>query len=488
MDFEEIDKIRNQFGNGLWPRFLEMVQIQGLRGWDDQGVQFRFPVVAVVGENGVGKSTLLKAAACAYSGPDKRPFYPSSFFLATHWDNIHDVALTYRVRTGAATSTYKIAKHTKRWSFPDSNVSTPVFWMDIARTLPLDATAGYAKLAKQTTAESGSSDLHPDFLGRLSHVMSRPYTSARFVKTNAGDEREVGLLGSPFGNVPRVISQFHQGAGEETTHDLFRTMQSMPDYSLLIIDEVEASLHPKAQRRLVRSLLWLSRQKRIQVILSTHSPYVLEELPPEARVLLLRTDSTLAVVYGASTEFAMSKIDEETHPELSLFVEDRPSQVLVREILASATSGSDVLPRVQICPVGSCNIVATLGKLASTGKLPYPGLGVVDADQQPTDGCIALPGHAAPERVVFGNLHEQNWPNLPQRFGIGAGALFQYLEDAMLEPDHHQWTALVGDNVRMSATRVWDILATEWCRSCLPSEERDAFVQAVIEVLNRPDV
>jgi hypothetical protein len=58
----------------------------------------------------------------------------------------------------------------------------------------------------------------------------------------------------------------------------------------------------------------------------------------------------------------------------------------------------------------------------------------------------------------------------------------------MLEPDHHQWTALVGNNVRMSATMVWDILATEWCKSCLASEARDAFVQAVLEALCRPHV
>ena len=83
------------------------------------------------------------------------------------------------------------------------------------------------------------------------------------------------------------LSQFHQGAGEDATLDFFRIIQGIPQYSLLIIDEVEASLHPRAQRRLTRFLLWLARQRRIQVILSTHSPYVLEELPPEARVQLL---------------------------------------------------------------------------------------------------------------------------------------------------------------------------------------------------------
>jgi predicted ATP-dependent endonuclease of OLD family len=90
----------------------------------------------------------------------------------------------------------------------------------------------------------------------------------------------VGLLQREWGEV----SQFHQGAGEDATLDLFRTLQNVPQNALLVIDEVEASLHPRAQRRLIRFLLWLSRIKRVQIILSTHSPYVLEELPQEARV------------------------------------------------------------------------------------------------------------------------------------------------------------------------------------------------------------
>ncbi|MEX3962619.1 AAA family ATPase [Paraburkholderia sp. EG286B] len=60
--------------------------------------------------------------------------------------------------------------------------------------------------------------------------------------------RQVGLLERECGEV----SQFHKGAGEDATLDLFRVLQGIPQYSLLLIDEVEASLHPQAQRRLIR--------------------------------------------------------------------------------------------------------------------------------------------------------------------------------------------------------------------------------------------
>src|SRR5262249_39629162 len=152
----------------------------------------------------------------------------------------------------------------------------------------------------------------------------------RFAQPDINAKRPVGLLTRAFGE----ISQFHQGAGEDTTLDLIRSLQNIPKNALVIIDEVEASLHPRAQRRLVKFLLELSRLRRAQIILSTHSPYVLEELPPEARVLLVPTPGGPGVLYGASPEFALTRIDEFVHPEAYVYVEDRTAEILVREIIA----------------------------------------------------------------------------------------------------------------------------------------------------------
>jgi predicted ATPase len=96
-----------------------MVEIKGLRGWTGQALNFNFPVVAVVGENGTGKSTCLKAAACAYEGTDaKKTFYPSSFFLDTKWDAVQGVELSYRVKQGNETRSLKINKPTKTLELP----------------------------------------------------------------------------------------------------------------------------------------------------------------------------------------------------------------------------------------------------------------------------------------------------------------------------------------------------------------------------------
>lgn len=480
MDHAEINTIRGQYQAGQWPQFLQMIQINGLRGWTGQSVEFNYPVVAVVGENGSGKSTLMKGAACVYDSDEKdRRFYPSAFFVETHWDKIQGVTVDFRVRRGPNVDSFRITKPSKRWRVPDKAPKRDVFLLDISRTLPLDASAGYAKIARSAAAEVESAEISDAFRERLSHVLGRNYTRARFATSDVDKKRPVGLLGREWGE----LSQFHQGAGEDATLDLFRTLQGLPNNSLLLVDEVEASLHPRAQRRLVRFLLWLARQRRIQVILSTHSPYVLQELPQEARILLLPGPQGLSIVYGVSAEFAMSRLDDEVHPDAHVFVEDREAETLVREMLVSSEETAKLIQRIEISPVGPANVVAMLGSLARSAKLPYKSIAIVDGDHADPN-CASLPGTIAPERMVYADLKAKGWPNLPQRFGMGAGSLLAALEDAMLEPDHHRWNTKVGDQILKSSQSVWEVLASEWCRSCLNAQSRKDLADAIAAVLD----
>jgi predicted ATPase len=493
MDNAEIQTIRRQFKEGkLWSQFLESVRIDGLRGLNGQLITFQFPVVALAGENGSGKSTVLKVAASAYRrSKQSHSYHPGSFFVSTYWDRVENVTLGFRVRQGPQIKDFTIRKENERWSFLEDRPQRSVLMFHISRILPLDAPRRNRRFAQSIEGDVAIDIIEGEYLTRLSHILGREYSDARFVKPHGNryfdDQyfehvKYVGLLQGEFG----AISQFHQGAGEDTTLDLFRVLQSIPQYSLLIIDEVEASLHPRAQRRLVQFFLWLSRQKRIQVILSTHSPYILQELPPEARILLLRGPLGIEIIPEVTPEFAMSWIDEDMHPELYLFCEDKEACVLLREIIASHEKGSRILPRLSITAVGPANAVQMLGRLTSEDKLPYKGYGVLDGDQEDKVGCIKLPANEAkeaPERMVFKALKLANWRGLPQRFGIEAGTLFAYLEDAMLQPDSHQWTTLVGNKVLKTPDSVWEVLANQWCKLCLSPEDRDRIVNQIEQKL-----
>ena len=86
--------------------------------------------------------------------------------------------------------------------------------------------------------------------------------------------------------------------------------------------------------------------------------------------------------------------------------------------------------------------------------------------------------------MVYTDLQAKGWSNLPQRFGIGAGSLLAALEDAILEPLHHKWNTRVGDQVLKSSTSVWEILANEWCKSCLTDVDRESLAEGILAVVD----
>lgn len=212
MDKKIIKRVDDQFENGNWKKFLNSVNIKNLRGIDDNTIKFDYPITVIVGENGSRKSTILKSAASAYlsNSPNVEGYYPSSFFVDTAWDTISNVTLEYEFTQGDQRNRFKISKGTSRWRYPKHRPKRDVFFFDVSRTLPIDATIGYSLIAKRSAKEVATSNLSEENIGNLSKVLGKEYTNARFASTDKDTKKEVGLLKRKFGE----FSQFHQGTGD----------------------------------------------------------------------------------------------------------------------------------------------------------------------------------------------------------------------------------------------------------------------------------
>lgn len=277
-----------------------------------------------------------------------------------------------------------------------------------------------------------------------------------------------------------TYSGFHQGAGEAVVADLLA--RNIADYSLVVIDEVETSLHPRAQRRLIRDLAQLSRQKKIQFIFTTHSPYVLQELPPEARIYVSQTSQGKSVNIGVSPEYALSEMDEQSYPEHEVYVEDNEARVLTREILTF--HAPDTVRRVTITSYGSAQVGKSLGQMAKRKAFRVPTTVLLDGDQEPAEGCGRLPGEMAPESTVFKNLTEQDWQTVACRIDRSFSRLYDSSNYAMTSQDHKEWITTVADKIVASGDILWTIMCSVFVKQHVSQDEVRDWVEKIEESLS----
>lgn len=470
----EMRRLQSKFAAGSWQHFLEWVEIDGLRGWDGQRIEFRFPIVALVGENGAGKSTVLQTAAAGYKSPDKERF-ASDFFPDTPFEQISGVALRYSYKRGDQHIAGTVRKPTNRWRGNPDRPEREVRYVDLRRTQPVSARTGYSQLLRRGVVEGINEAFDQPKLSRLSTIVGKQYEDAGISTTDAGDDKPVPVLRVD----GRRYSGFHQGAGEITAAELLALQY--PRNSLVLIDEIETSLHPRAQRRLLRDLATIARLNELQIILTTHSPYVLEELPAEARIYLMEGQSGKNPVVGVSPDFAMTRMDEEAHPECDIYVEDNRARTMLAEMIVKADR--DLLTRCKVIPFGSAQVGISLGLMVAQNRFPRPSLVYLDGDQDVREGCSILPGGDVPERVVFEALRGAGWPNIAERLGRGHAETIDALNRAMLDPEHHTWVNAVGNELVLGGDTVWQALCSSWAANCATPAQIDEACQPLRDAL-----
>jgi predicted ATPase len=465
--------------NTGWPKRLEWIEIDGIRGWAGQRIPFGFPIVAVVGENGSGKSTILQCAASAYQPPGNAAsdegWFASDFFPKTIWEDVRNAEIRYSVREGEGSRAGVIRKPGERWRRNPDRPERGVNYIDLRRIQPIVARTGYSQLAKDATKELSAEPFDKIRLSRLNQIVGLQFNGTRMALTDAHDTRIVPV----FVDQDKIYSGYHAGAGQMTIAEFLRV--DPEQFSIVLIDEIETSLHPRAQRRLIRDLAELCRERDLQIIVTTHSPYVLAELPLEARIYLIKGQSGRHVMTGVSPEFAMTKMDEYPHPECEVYVEDRRAQTMLREIIVAHSKG--LIERCAMIPFGMAGVGRALGIMVSQDRFLRPSCVFLDGDQSESAGCYLLPGGDAPERVVFGDLERIAWGKLRERIGRPYAEVADACIQVMSLTDHHDWVNAAATKLTLPGESLWQAMCAEWATNCLDPIIAKPIIQSIADLL-----
>jgi hypothetical protein len=341
----------------------------------------------------------------------------------------------------------------------------------LSRIVPISVRTGYAKIAKTTHIEASAEQFDQGRLNRLSNILGHRYDQAKMALADVDLERRIPVLR----RTNSAYSGYHQGQGETTIAELIQA--DLPRYGLVLIDEIESSLHPRAQRRLIRDVATVCRERELQIILTTHSPYVLEELPREARLQIFEQDGMRQAMIGVSPEFALSRMDDVNHPECEIYVEDQAAKTFLMEMLSQRDP--DLASRLLITPFGAASVGYQLGQMVHAKRFPRAVGVFLDGDCAPGPGCCILPGEDAPERVVFESLAAQNWGDLWVRLLRDTSIVSDACDASLVLSDHHDWVNEAAKRLMIGGNILWHAMCAEWVKRCLKDEEYQRIKQYV---------
>lgn len=77
----EIEELFEKVNNLSYGKYLKSLKMVHIRGFKNQVVNFDFPVTAIIGTNGGGKTTTLGSAACAYIEIKPGRFFPKKWSI-----------------------------------------------------------------------------------------------------------------------------------------------------------------------------------------------------------------------------------------------------------------------------------------------------------------------------------------------------------------------------------------------------------------------
>ena len=177
-----------------------------------------------------------------------------------------------------------------------------------------------------------------------------------------------------------AYSEYNAGSGEFLVALMLDKISRLPENALLLLDEPEVSLHPGDQKRFMQCLLTIIKKKKLQVIMTTHSASIVENLPAKAIVCLRRFDDQIIAEGNLNYQYAFTEI-EEGITKKHIIVEDLMAKRILDGIIIAESLGEHI--QVDYFPGGADNLkvhtIFTYAKTHITNRFI-----IFDGDQKPT--------------------------------------------------------------------------------------------------------
>lgn len=367
----DIDVVKNMFERGIISCRLSKLSITKCKRFKEKAdFNFIFPLTVLVGQNGSGKTTVTRAIKLLKSN-----YEPQCEFFETEIDDggFANARFDYIV------DGYKLAyQHTvkpRKWNLEGdlpqrvsiTSIQTKSFVGGIEKSFLYDNIAKSARREDQV-----------DYVQKQAHKIQQEPQEGSSKRRYSMTENEIEVVNRILDSHYQAIEiirykffrgtwatnilfqnessfcEYNSGSGEFLVATIVREVEKAQNNSIVLIDEPEVSLHPRAQYRLVEYFFDAIKRKHIQMIITTHSEHIVELLPKEAVICLRKNEGETYVQQNVIPELAFLEIGSPIINRKRIIVEDEMAKRIVEKVLEE--EGLNELVSVEFYPGGCSNL------------------------------------------------------------------------------------------------------------------------------------
>lgn len=410
---------------------LTQVTVEGLRGIQRLEVPLTYPVCVLAGPNGCGKSTVLFSMASAYRVPGAGPkdLVPSSIFpdfrskqsgLPTDARSAVTISYDYLIDGQSREMRWR---RKKSWNRSGIEGGKPPERQVYLRTLANLSNPSEVRSLLQLGRHALQQAPVDAALITLAHRIL-PWRYDGLTRMSSGS-KELLFVEREAESVH--YSEFHMSSGERSVLRLSLELSQLRD-ALVLIDEVEAGLHPFTQQVLMLELQRLALRNQLQIIVATHSSVVLESVPVEARIFLERQGDNV-VRQPPHHDVIQHAFYGRALDTLSVVCEDDSAEAFIRGVLdhlapdlglvqgdieVGRDTGKDEFKHHVAAFARFKLLWTTLFVLDGDGRPLVPNLEAAATRQGQAVNVVCLPGNGAPELWAWAQVdqHVEEYANL----------------------------------------------------------------------------
>ncbi len=472
-------------------QIIESIHIEKLKQLENVTCAFTgHNLTAILGINGCGKSTILHALACCYQPLTSGQNYRfSDFFLPSNFNvwNGSKFQIQYSFREGELerpnnTKVYK--KAADRWSRYVNRPKRDIFFIGITSCVPdIEKAKDRTKI---NIANKGENQTLQAIVDKISYILGGQYQNCY---NGSRAKRQYRIVKRDNLDYPSIA----MGAGEQRLLVILETVFSAPKYSLILIDELDLTLHTQALNRLLDILIEKANQKHLQIIFTTHRENITQRTDINIRHLYQTNNKTFC--FEGVNNACMDVLTGATNKPIKIFVEDQLSKSIIKTI----AKGLKIQRYCEINTFGDIQNGFTVAAVkAVEDKDTENILVVLDGDKYISDEekrsiiekrfsgntqyeedvrakALSLikeynhPQHKSPDRFIIDTIREQNKESEIHDIVLALGEL----------QDDHDYTEKIADKLGIERKAVGE----ELIREIQHNVEWENYVQPIYEWL-----